>query len=204
MKQLRRYRVETRVRPKRPVTSRNVFIHAERFLPYKQTSFTFSTRRFGDPGQHGCVVVNFDLNVFRHSECKDYQIIPRQTRNYPIRKERSLNRIKVITRLTRELPMTAPLDSPQTIVTGGGCRAQAADLLSAMRAHRTLLVVDPYFASAEFVMRSARIWIERNSQRSVHGSAAGSHGSKCHRGTECFRRSRSGIRSSRSAAAAAP
>ena len=49
--------------------------------------------------------------------------------------------------------MTARFDSPQTIVTGGGCRAQAADLLSAMRAHRALLVVDPYFASAEFVMQ---------------------------------------------------
>src|SRR5437868_1678024 len=49
--------------------------------------------------------------------------------------------------------MTARFDSPQTIVTGGGCRGQAADLLSAMGAHRTLLVVDPYFASAEFVMQ---------------------------------------------------
>jgi alcohol dehydrogenase class IV len=49
--------------------------------------------------------------------------------------------------------MTARFDSPQTIVTGGGCRAQAADLLSGMRAHRALLVVDPYFASAEFVMQ---------------------------------------------------
>src|SRR5207249_805378 len=39
--------------------------------------------------------------------------------------------------------MTARFDSPQTIVTGGGCRGQAADLLSAMGAHRTLLVAIP-------------------------------------------------------------
>ena len=47
--------------------------------------------------------------------------------------------------------MTARFDSPQAIVTGGGCRAQAAELLSALAAHRTLMVVDPYFAAAEFV-----------------------------------------------------
>jgi alcohol dehydrogenase class IV len=47
--------------------------------------------------------------------------------------------------------MTARFDSPRAIVTGGGCRAQAADLLSGLHAHRTLIVVDPYFASAEFV-----------------------------------------------------
>ncbi len=47
--------------------------------------------------------------------------------------------------------MTARFDSPQAIVTGGGCRAQAADLLSSLHAHRTLIVVDPYFASADFV-----------------------------------------------------
>ncbi len=53
--------------------------------------------------------------------------------------------------------MTARFDSPKAIVTGGGCRAQAADLLFSLRAHRTLIVVDPYFAASEFVteIRSA-------------------------------------------------
>ena len=47
--------------------------------------------------------------------------------------------------------MAARFDSPRAIVTGGGCRAQAADLLSSLHANRTLIVVDPYFGSAEFV-----------------------------------------------------
>jgi alcohol dehydrogenase len=47
--------------------------------------------------------------------------------------------------------MTARFDSPQTIITGGGSRAQAADLLASFHAQRTLIVVDPFFASAEFV-----------------------------------------------------
>src|SRR5438067_5939334 len=47
--------------------------------------------------------------------------------------------------------MTARFDSPNAIVTGGGCRAQAAELLSSLHAHRTLIVVDPYFASADFL-----------------------------------------------------
>ena len=47
--------------------------------------------------------------------------------------------------------MTARFDSPQAIVTGGGCRAQAADLLSSLHANRTLIVVDPFFATAGFV-----------------------------------------------------
>src|SRR5207247_3898001 len=47
--------------------------------------------------------------------------------------------------------MTARFDSPRAIVTGGGCRGQAADLLSGLHAQRTLIVVDPYLASAEFV-----------------------------------------------------
>jgi len=53
--------------------------------------------------------------------------------------------------------MTARFDSPKAIVTGGGCRAQAADLLFSLHAHRTLIVVDPYFAASEFVteIRSA-------------------------------------------------
>ena len=48
--------------------------------------------------------------------------------------------------------MAARFDSPQSILTGGGCRRQAAEVLSALHAHQTLLVVDPYFASADFVM----------------------------------------------------
>ncbi len=42
-------------------------------------------------------------------------------------------------------------DSPQTIVTGGGCRAQSAELLAGLHAHAVLMVVDPYFAGADFV-----------------------------------------------------
>src|SRR5437016_3721927 len=48
--------------------------------------------------------------------------------------------------------MAARFDSPQLILTGGGCRRQAAEVLSALDAHQTLLVVDPYFMSADFVM----------------------------------------------------
>jgi alcohol dehydrogenase class IV len=47
--------------------------------------------------------------------------------------------------------MTLRFDSPRAIVTGGGCRSQTADLLSSLHAHRTLIVVDPYFAAADFV-----------------------------------------------------
>jgi alcohol dehydrogenase class IV len=42
-------------------------------------------------------------------------------------------------------------DSPRAIVTGGGSRLQAGDLLVSLHAQRTLIVVDPFFASAEFV-----------------------------------------------------
>ncbi len=45
----------------------------------------------------------------------------------------------------------ARFDSPKAIVTGGGCRAQAGELLVSLHAQRTLIVVDPFFASAEFV-----------------------------------------------------
>src|SRR6267378_6856204 len=48
--------------------------------------------------------------------------------------------------------MATRFDSPQTILTGGGCRRQAAEVLSGLHAHQTLLVVDPYFVSADFVM----------------------------------------------------
>jgi alcohol dehydrogenase len=53
--------------------------------------------------------------------------------------------------------MTARFDSPQAIVTGGGCRAQAGELLVSLHAGRALIVVDPFFASADFVneMRAA-------------------------------------------------
>ena len=50
------------------------------------------------------------------------------------------------------MTMAARFDSPQAILTGGGSRRQAAELLSGLHAHRTLLVVDPYFASADFVI----------------------------------------------------
>jgi alcohol dehydrogenase class IV len=53
--------------------------------------------------------------------------------------------------------MTARFDSPQAIVTGGGCRAQAGELLVSLHARRALIVVDPFFAAADFVneMRAA-------------------------------------------------
>ncbi len=53
--------------------------------------------------------------------------------------------------------MTTRFDSPRVIVTGGGCRTQAGDLLVSFHAHRTLIVVDPFFAAAPFVdeMRAA-------------------------------------------------
>jgi alcohol dehydrogenase class IV len=47
--------------------------------------------------------------------------------------------------------MMLRFDSPRAIVTGGGSRSQAAELLSSLQAHRTLIVVDPYFAAADFV-----------------------------------------------------
>jgi alcohol dehydrogenase class IV len=42
-------------------------------------------------------------------------------------------------------------DSPRAIVTGGGCRLQAGELLVSLHAQRTLIVVDPFFSSAAFV-----------------------------------------------------
>jgi alcohol dehydrogenase class IV len=45
----------------------------------------------------------------------------------------------------------ARFDSPKAIVTGGGCRRQAPELLASLHAQRALLVVDPFFANAEFV-----------------------------------------------------
>src|SRR5215471_18276213 len=48
--------------------------------------------------------------------------------------------------------MTTRFDSPKLILTGGGCRGQAAELLTSLNAERTLIVVDPYFSSADFVV----------------------------------------------------
>src|SRR5262245_52794507 len=52
--------------------------------------------------------------------------------------------------------MAARFDSPKAIITGRGCRTEAAELLVSLHAHRAILVVDPFFASSEFVaeMRS--------------------------------------------------
>jgi alcohol dehydrogenase class IV len=47
--------------------------------------------------------------------------------------------------------MTIRFDSPRAIITGGGSRLQAADLLVSLNAQRTLIVVDPFFAAADFV-----------------------------------------------------
>jgi alcohol dehydrogenase class IV len=47
--------------------------------------------------------------------------------------------------------MTARFDSPRAIITGGGARAQSAELLVSLHGQRTLIVVDPFFASADFV-----------------------------------------------------
>jgi alcohol dehydrogenase class IV len=42
-------------------------------------------------------------------------------------------------------------DSPKAIVTGGGCRAQAGELMVSLHASRALIVVDPFFAAADFI-----------------------------------------------------
>ena len=47
--------------------------------------------------------------------------------------------------------MATRFDSPQAIITGRGCRAQSADLLASLHAQRTLIVIDPFFASSEFL-----------------------------------------------------
>lgn len=47
--------------------------------------------------------------------------------------------------------MSARFDSPKAIVTGGGCRNQTPELLTSLHGHRALIVVDPFFAGAEFV-----------------------------------------------------
>jgi alcohol dehydrogenase len=47
--------------------------------------------------------------------------------------------------------MNARFDSPKAIVTGGGSRTQSPELMSSLHALRALMVVDPFFAAAEFV-----------------------------------------------------
>ena len=47
--------------------------------------------------------------------------------------------------------MTSRFDSPQAVLTGRGCRTQAAELLLSLHAQRTLVVVDPFFASSDFL-----------------------------------------------------
>src|SRR5580693_134905 len=58
--------------------------------------------------------------------------------------------------------MTTRFDSPKAIVTGGGSRRQAGELLSSLHAHRPLIVVDPYFATADFVveLRAADVFTD--------------------------------------------
>jgi alcohol dehydrogenase len=46
--------------------------------------------------------------------------------------------------------MIRRFDSPGTILTGGGCRKQAPELLASTGARRTLLVADPYFVAGSF------------------------------------------------------
>jgi alcohol dehydrogenase class IV len=47
--------------------------------------------------------------------------------------------------------MSLRFDSPKAIVTGGGSRSQAPELLASLQGHRALMVVDPFFAGADFV-----------------------------------------------------
>ena len=51
--------------------------------------------------------------------------------------------------------MTHRFDSPTVILTGAGCRREAGSLLAAMKARRTLLVADPFFASGPFTREIA-------------------------------------------------
>src|SRR5436190_3111262 len=46
---------------------------------------------------------------------------------------------------------TTRFDSPKAIVTGGGSRGRTGELLNSLHAQRTLIVVDPFFAAADFV-----------------------------------------------------
>jgi alcohol dehydrogenase class IV len=42
-------------------------------------------------------------------------------------------------------------DSPGVILTGGGCRKQTPEILTALRARRTLVVTDPFFVSSKYL-----------------------------------------------------
>jgi len=48
--------------------------------------------------------------------------------------------------------MTLRFDSPRVILTGGGCRSQTAEILSSLRAQRTFVVTDPFFASSRYLL----------------------------------------------------
>jgi alcohol dehydrogenase class IV len=48
--------------------------------------------------------------------------------------------------------MATRFDSPNVILTGGGCRTQVADLVAGLNAHRILVVADPYFAASDFLL----------------------------------------------------
>jgi alcohol dehydrogenase class IV len=47
--------------------------------------------------------------------------------------------------------MTIRFDSPNAILTGGGCRTETGELMKTLRTRRTLIVVDPFFASGTFM-----------------------------------------------------
>src|SRR5262245_17961083 len=47
--------------------------------------------------------------------------------------------------------MSSRFDSPKAIITGGGSRAQAGELLVSLHSQRALIVVDPFFQTADFV-----------------------------------------------------
>ncbi len=51
--------------------------------------------------------------------------------------------------------MTSRFDSPEAILTGGGCRKETGRLMAALGARRTLIVADPFFASSPFLREQA-------------------------------------------------
>src|SRR5262249_26859252 len=60
--------------------------------------------------------------------------------------------IRISRRRTKlSIRMTARFDSPKAIITGRGCRTQAADLLVSLHAQRTFIVADSFFASSVFL-----------------------------------------------------
>src|SRR5262245_46681252 len=99
-----------------------------------------------------CCEVMFDITPRSLSEFVDGLVIRGQT---PISCTSEIGVCPRITKPNRN--MTARFDSPQAIVTGGGCRLQAADLLASLGARRALVIVDPFFSTSGFVdeIRSA-------------------------------------------------